>query len=322
MTSDESLTSPLSPALRVVWPGIKLPNIRAIESEKGNVRIAWDDPIISGNGKISFYRVIAESEDTGEQAIEGPFETDIRECEINGLNTSGRYKIYLEVNAHGSAEPFCSSPVYMDFGHRPDAPVLTAHVLGLDDRKRLERIACSLCNKRDMLLRVITSNGEGAGETSGRLRASSGVPRAMATLRHLDESLNDCLKLLASYTGYFVVNLSWTCYQPNPMVRLLGFRVYVNDQQYGAELSEAIRNIRVKVKKRIYLSIFKILIFNLFCLNFKLSLEKAVHKIYVTAFTDNSSMESQISNVVEIMSENFFPFSFFCYADAHSKNKS
>lgn len=71
MTSDESLTSPLSPALRVVWPGIKLPNLRAIESDKGNVRIAWDDPMISGNGKISFYRVIAESEDTGEQAIEG-----------------------------------------------------------------------------------------------------------------------------------------------------------------------------------------------------------------------------------------------------------
>lgn len=162
---------------------------------------------------------------------------------LTGLNTSGRYKIYLEVNAHGSAEPFCSSPVYMDFGHRPDAPVLTAHVLGLDERKKLERIACSLCNKRDMLLRVITSVGEGE---PGR-RAGSGVPRAMATLRHLDESLNDCLKLLATYTGYFVVNLSWTCYQPNPMVRLLGFRVYVNDQQYGTELGEAIRNIRIKV---------------------------------------------------------------------------
>jgi hypothetical protein len=239
LTSDESLTSQISPALRVIWPGIKLPNIRAIESENGMVRIGWDDPIISGNGKISFYRVVAESEDTGQQYIEGPFEPDIRECELDGLDAGGRYKIFLEVNAYGSAEPFCSAPVYMDFGHKPESPILTVQVLGLDDRKKLERIACNLANKRDVLLRIITNDNASA--------RNSRVPKAMSTLRHLDESLNDCLKLIGNYTGYFVVNLNWTCYQPNPMVRLLGFRVFINDQQYGTDLNEAIRSIRVKV---------------------------------------------------------------------------
>ena len=134
----------------------------------------------------------------------------------------------------------------MDFGHRPDAPLLTAAVLGLDERKKLERIACSLCNKRDNLLRLITSVDAEPGQSGRRPRSS--IPRAMATLRHLDESLNDCLKLLSKYTGFFVVNLSWTCYQANAMVRLLGFRVYVNDQQYGASLGEAIRSVRIKVR--------------------------------------------------------------------------
>lgn len=59
----------------MVWPGIRLPIVRAVESgeKRGMIRIAWDDPVISGNGKIAFYRVIAESEDTGEQVIEGSY---------------------------------------------------------------------------------------------------------------------------------------------------------------------------------------------------------------------------------------------------------
>ena len=47
--------------------------------------------------------------------------------------------------------------------------------------------------------------------------------------------------------GYFVVNLTWTCEQPNPMVKILAYRVYVNGKQYGTDLASSVRTIRIKV---------------------------------------------------------------------------
>ncbi len=64
--------------------------------------------------------------------------------------------------------------------------------------------------------------------------------------------------------------------------------------------------------------IFFIIVFNLI----KLSLEKAVHSIYVTSFTDRVNQESQSSNVIELLSEDFFPFSYYCYHSVHLKNTS
>lgn len=51
-------------------------------------------------------------------------------------------------------------------------------------------------------------------------------------------------------------------------------------------------------------------------------MEKPVHSIFITAFTDRKKMESQNSNVIELVSENFFPFSFYCLNTTHFKNKS
>ena len=290
MTAEENLSSRLSNALKVVWPGIKLPPVRVLDDEGGGVcRVAWDEPVISGNAKISFYRVVAESEQTGQAVIVGPLDSHMHEAEFSTL-ASGRYRIHLEVNAYGSTEPFVSQPVFVDFGHRPDAPHLTVQVFGLEERKRLDRIASSLANKRDRLLRIVTST---------EVKDNVSLSRAMSTLRQLDDALNDCLKMIAHFSGFFIVNLSWTCYQPNPMIKLLGFRVFINDQQYGVDLHESIRTIRVK-----------------------LSLERAVHTIYVTGFTDHAQNESQNSNIVELLSENFFPFTFYCFNNVHHKNKS
>lgn len=211
--------------------------MRAIENDNDVVRVTWDEPIIGGSAKISFYRVIAECEQTGNVSIQGPFDANIRECEFYGLN-SGRHKIHLEITAYGSVEPICSSPIYVDFGHKPESPTLTVQVLGLDERKKLEKIASSLANKRDRLIRIVTNKNS---------NEKNSLPKAMSTLRQLDESLSDCVKLIGNYTGYFIVNLTWTCYQPNPAVRILGFRVYINGKQYGIDLHESIRTIRVKV---------------------------------------------------------------------------
>jgi hypothetical protein len=291
MTSDENLASPISAPLSVIWPGVQVPNLRQIENENGILRLAWDEPSITGNAKISYYRVLAENEQSGKVLVQGPLDLNMRECEFQGIE-SGRYKVHLEISAYGLAEPFCSKAITVDFGNAPEAPTLTVQIPGLEQRNKLDRIASSLANKRDRLLRLINLNQN--NDASKHL-----IPKAMSTLRQLDEALNDCIKLIGNYTGYFVINLNWSCQQTNPMVRILGFRVYVNGKQYGVDLHDSIRSIRVK-----------------------LSLERPVHSIYVTTFTDRSRMESQSSNVIELLSENFFPFTFYCYNNIHAKNIS
>ena len=69
----------------------------------------------------------------------------------------------------------------------------------------------------------------------------------MSTLRQLDEALDDCIKLFENYTGYFIVNLNWSCEQINPLVRIVGFKVYVNGKQYGSDLNNTMKSIRIKL---------------------------------------------------------------------------
>jgi hypothetical protein len=96
-----------------------------------------------------------------------------------------------------------------------------------------------------------------------------------------------------------VADLRWTCNQANPSVKLYGFRVYINGKQYGADLDESIRSIRVS-----------------------LSLEKPIYTIHVTAYTDRPKLESQLSNVVHLSGEQYLPFTYYCYHDVHCKNTS
>jgi hypothetical protein len=283
------LPSIVSKPLSVTWPGVKVPILRQIENENGILRFAWDDPSITGNAKLSFYRLIAINEKSGKTLVQGPIDLNIHECEFESLE-HGFYKVHLEVNAYGLSEPFRSNSINVDFGHAPEAPLLNVEIPGLEQRRKLDKIASNLVNKRDKLLNLIHNNPYDGKQIV--------LPKAMTTLRHLEDGLNDCLKLIGNYTGYFVINLSWTL-QNSQVVKVLGFRVYVNGKQYGVDLQESVRAIRVK-----------------------LSLERPIHSIYVTAFTDRAKLESQSSNVVELLSENFFPFTYYCYHEVHSKNIS
>lgn len=210
--------------------------MQSIENENNILRITWDEPVISGGAKISYFRCIAENELSGRIQIQGPFDESIRECEFSNLDL-GRHKVHLEITVHGSVEPLCSNPIYVDIGKKPEAPNLQIQVLGLAERKKLDKITCNLINKRDRLLRIVTfPKGE-----------KTNLPKSIANLRHLEDALNDCLKLLANYTGLIVANLTWSCYQPNQTVRLLGFRIYVNGKQYGSDLNASARSVRIKV---------------------------------------------------------------------------
>jgi len=291
--NNQKYSSLVSAPVMATWPGVFAPGFRQLENENGVARVAWDEAIVAGNLKVAYYRVISECQISNNTSVHGPFESNIQECEIRNM-TVGKHKVVLETYAVGIAQPFCSMPIYIDFVYQPEAPTLVAQIPGLEQRSKLDSIATSLCNKRDRLLKIITNNPMSKPHNNFN---KSLIPKAMSTLRLLEDSLNDCLKLIAQFTGYFIVNLSWTCEQPNPMIKLSGYRVYINDRQYGVDLNSSVRTIRVK-----------------------LSLEKAVHTVYVTAFTDKPNTESKVSNSIELFSENFFPFSFHCLNKVHMKS--
>lgn len=143
----------------------------------------------------------------------------------------------------GVSEPFVSKPIHVDFGYKPESPRLYAQVQGLEQRNKLDKIACSLVNKRDRLLRIATNNSavKQSPQTKGIL------PKAISALRQLDEALDDCVKLIENYTGYFIVNLNWSYEQVNPFIKVVGYKVYVNGKQYGSDLNKTINSIRVKL---------------------------------------------------------------------------
>ena len=114
----------------------------------GNIKIGWQEPKITGNAKISFYRLTAHCEQTDRHIIQGPIEPSILECQINNLDF-GRHKIQLEINIYGTVEPFLSTPLYLDIGSKPDSPTLILGLPALEERITLDHIACRLVNKRD-----------------------------------------------------------------------------------------------------------------------------------------------------------------------------
>jgi hypothetical protein len=200
LTTDESLSSQMSPPLKVMWPGITVPSIKQIENDYGVARIAWDEPIVIGSAKLSHFRVVCECVNTGQVSSRGPLEPSILECEFHGLD-SGKHKVFLEVHAYGLAEPFVSKPIYIDFGYKPEAPVLSASVLGFEKRIKLNTLAARLANKRDRLINIVTSFANTNSGSHSQLFSKSTLAKAMSTLRQADDALIDCLRLIANYTG-------------------------------------------------------------------------------------------------------------------------
>lgn len=198
--NNSKYSSLISAPVLAIWPGIMAPAFRELDNDNGRVRVGWDEPIIAGNTKVSYYRVLAECEHTGEQTVHGPFENHIRDCSINNMNV-GKHKLTLEIYACGIDEPFVAKPVYLDFSYNPEAPTLVASIPGLERRMKIDRVTSSLCNKRDRLLKIVTN----CEKSRHRANNKSLIPKAMCSLRQLDDALNDCLKLIANFTGKYEI---------------------------------------------------------------------------------------------------------------------
>ena len=127
---------------------MKPQTLQLIEAKDHNVKIGWQEPKITGNAKISFYRLTSYCEQTNRHMVYGPIEPSVLECSLPSMDL-GRHKIQLEINVYGVVEPFLSTPLYLDLGSKPDVPTLVAGLPALEERVKLDHIACKLINKRD-----------------------------------------------------------------------------------------------------------------------------------------------------------------------------
>ena len=197
ITADDNLTSTVSPILAVTWPGVNVTNFREIENDNQVLKVAWNEPVVTDKVKVSHFRVIAKSEVTNQVLIQGPLGSQIREAEFYGMNF-GKQTLHLETYIYGSVEAFCSKPLIVDFGSKPQKPILFAQIESYEQRIKLDRITASLVNKRDKLLRMIpNSTIAKPSQENSKIQLST----VMSILRQVDDAINDCIRLIDKLTG-------------------------------------------------------------------------------------------------------------------------
>ncbi|KAK3579080.1 hypothetical protein CHS0354_029940 [Potamilus streckersoni] len=300
LTAIENLNSKPSDPLVVVWPGVKPPNIRRLPTfSNSSLRVGWDDPYLTEGVKVKHYRVVCSEEDT-EKIVQSiaPVHPDTREVEFKSIKP-GNYNIYVEVHLYGTSEVTCSDPISLQPAPAPDPPRVTATVVGLEERRQLEKITCDLVNKRDRLIRQVGHKLKQIGALTHPLKAEKDkdVIEAAHTLTRIEELLEECFSALDNFTGQLIAHVSWQCPQSNPDLQLSGFKVLIDGKQYGSPLHDGVRTVRIK-----------------------LGTEQPMHKLTLVSMTDKPAAVSEESNAVELLTENFRPFSFYCYHSIHKKD--
>ncbi|KAL3853216.1 hypothetical protein ACJMK2_016773 [Sinanodonta woodiana] len=300
LTAIENLNSKPSDPLVVVWPGVKPPNIRRLPTfTSSSLRVGWDDPYITEGVKVKHYRVVCSEEDT-EKIVQSiaPVHPDTREVEFKSIKP-GNYNIFLEIHLYGTSEVICSDPISLQPAPAPDPPRVTATVVGLEERRQLEKITCDLVNKRDRLIRQVGHKLKQIGALTHPLKAEKDkdVIEAAHTLTRIEELLEECFSALDSFTGQLIAHVSWQCQQSNPDLQLSGFKVLIDGKQYGSPLHDGVRTVRIK-----------------------LGTEQPMHRLTLVSMTDKPAAVSEESNAVELLTENFRPFSFYCYHSIHKKD--
>ncbi|CAD5112727.1 DgyrCDS1945 [Dimorphilus gyrociliatus] len=284
VTGIDRLDSRPSDPLVVIWPGVQPPVLQRVPAVgKSSVRIVWNVPITTDGIDIKQYKLVCKDEETGNIAqIVAPIHPSTTEAEIHNLK-SGVYQVFLEVHVHGTQEVVRSDTLRIVPTISPDPPNVSVNVVGLEERRQVEKVTCDLINKRDRLLNILAS---------GASIEDFAVKRASEELGQIEHMLSDCLNSLKHNTGHVIAHMSWTTPQSNPDAIVSGFKVLVDGKKYGNTLSAGANNVRVK-----------------------LGVEKEKHKLSMVAVCDRPKSLSAQSNIIELLTEPFLPFSFFSFLE-------
>lgn len=66
----------------------------------------------------------------------------------NNLSNYSIIMIFVS-QLYNTGDVVCSEPLHVAPAPAPDPPLVTVTVVGLDERRALERLTCDLVNKRD-----------------------------------------------------------------------------------------------------------------------------------------------------------------------------
>ncbi|XP_052779768.1 uncharacterized protein LOC128217013 isoform X4 [Mya arenaria] len=302
LTAYDKMNSKPSEPLVIEWPGARAPALHRLPTHSSsNLRVGWEDPYLTDGVKIKHFRVCCVEEDTEKMVTSiGPVHPDTREAEFKHIK-KGSYNIYLEVHLYGTSEIVNSDYIRLQPAPAPDAPKIAATVVGFDERRQIEKITCDLVNKRDRLIREVGHKLKQIGALTHPMRAEKdrGVIEAAHTLTRVEEILEDCFSALEHYTGQLIAHVSWQCPQSNRDLHLSGYNVLIDGKQYGNPMHEGVKTVRIK-----------------------LGTEQPIYKLTMVSLTDKPSAASEESNSVDLLSEAFRPFSFYCYHSIHIKGKS
>nr|XP_034305803.1 uncharacterized protein LOC105321045 isoform X1 [Crassostrea gigas] len=301
LTSFDKLHSKVSDPLVVVWPGCKAPTLKRLATHSSScVKIAWEDPYLTEGVKVKHYRAVCVERDTEKEVTPsiGPIHPNTREAEFKNLKR-GSYSIFLEIHLYNTGDVVCSEPLHVAPAPAPDPPLVTVTVVGLDERRALERLTCDLVNKRDRLIRKVGHKLKEIGALSNPLRAEKnrGVIEGAHTLSRIEEILEHCFTALEHYTGQLIAHVSWSCPQRQSETQVSGFKVLIDGKQYGNTMHEGVKQVRIK-----------------------LGTEQPIYKLTMVSVSDKPQASSEESNGVDLLSETFRPFSFYCYHSIHNQN--
>ncbi|XP_012935394.1 uncharacterized protein LOC101845075 isoform X2 [Aplysia californica] len=300
LTPGDLLNSKPSEPLVVTWPGSKAPAIKRLPSvSSSTLRVGWDEPYLTEGLKVKHYKLCCVEEDT-EKLVQsvGPIHPDSREAEFKNLK-KGNYSVYLEIYLYGTDTVIRSEVMRMQPALSPDPPQTTVTLVGLEERRQIEKFTCDLVNKRDRLIRQVGHKLKRIGALSHPLRAEKNedVVFSAHSLTRIEELLEDCFNALENYTGQLTAHVSWQCPQSNPDIQLSGYKVLVDGKQYGSPMHSGVRTVKIQ-----------------------LGLEQPSYRLTMVATSEKPQGSSAESNTVEILSMPFKPFSFYCYNAIHSKD--
>ncbi|CAL1538548.1 unnamed protein product [Lymnaea stagnalis] len=300
LTASDNLNSKPSEPLIVTWPGSKPPEVKCLPSiSSSTLRVGWSEPYLTDGIKVKHYKLYCVEAGT-EKVIQsvGPIHPDSREGEFKNLK-KGDYSVYLETHLYGTDTVIKSEIMSMQPALSPDPPQITVTLVGLEERRRIEKFICDLVNKRDRLIRQVGHKLKKIGALSYPLRAEKNEDVVMGahSLTRIEELLEACFTALNNYTGHLTAIVSWQCPQSNPDMQVSEFKLLVDGKQYGSPIHAGTRTIRIQ-----------------------LGLEQSNYRLSMVATSDKPNGTSAESNVCEVLAMPFKPFSFYCYHAIHLKD--
>uniref|UniRef100_A0A7M5XFI6 Fibronectin type-III domain-containing protein n=2 Tax=Clytia hemisphaerica TaxID=252671 RepID=A0A7M5XFI6_9CNID len=300
--------SEFSKKLIVTCPGGVAPDLGRVKTTVANcIKVCWKKPALKGAAQVKSYWVyycpakagifkVSPSDVINDPSVvaHGPLPGNTDDDALEGVNPCEMYNVLLQVDLTPDDCPtLFSEPLRTKAAMPPNPPRITAEIVGMEERVQLEEALHHMVSRRDRLCReinllrgmVVIKHLADRDEEIARLSQMAGK---------LDMRIKSALKEVRKYTGTVKVILRWSFPGHDGDAVADGYKIFINGKQYSSDLSVHTTNAMVE-----------------------LPCDPRPHQISVITTTKHPVGSSPDSNTLNISTEEFFPFSFFCYFDTH-----